>query len=139
MFVNKINNFKMKKKQIIIFLILALVSYFGYNYIYHKQRDIATEKSNYSIKLLDLENDLKNGDESFNKKYLDKTIEITGMISEIDSMSNAILIDDKIFATFSEKLNVDLKVNQNIQIKARCIGYDDLLEKFRFDQVTIIK
>lgn len=136
---NKINNFGMNKKQIIILLVLALVSYLGYNYIYHKQRDIATEKSNFSLKLSNLENDLKNGDESFNKKYLDKTIEITGVISEIDSLSNAILIDDKIFATFTEKLKVNLKVNQNIQIKARFIGYDDLLEKFRFDQVTIIK
>ena len=129
----------MKKKQIIIISVIVLISYFGYNYIYHEQRDIATEKSNFSLKLSNLENDLKKGDESFNKKYLDKTIEITGKITEIDSLSNAILIDDKIFATFSEKLNVDLKVNQNIQIKARCIGYDDLLEKFRFDQVTIIK
>ncbi len=129
----------MKKKQIIIILAIAIISYFGYNYVYHKQRDIATEKSNFSLKVLDLENDLKIGDDSFNKKYLDKTIEISGSISEIDSISNAILIDDKIFATFSKKLNTDLKVNKNIIIKARFIGYDDLLEKFRFDQVTIIK
>ena len=129
----------MKKKYIIITSIILLITFFGYKYIYHEKRNIETEKPNFSVKVTDLENDLKSGDAIFNKKYLDKTIEVTGVISEIEINNNAILVDDKIFATLSSKLNADLKVKDNIIIKARFIGYDDLLEKFRFDQATIIK
>lgn len=129
----------MKKKYIIITSIILLITFFGYKYIYHEKRNIETEKPNFSVKVIDLENDLKSGDAIFNKKYLDKTIEVTGVISEIEINNNAILVDDKIFATLSSKLNADLKVKDNIIIKARFIGYDDLLEKFRFDQATIIK
>ena len=129
----------MKKKYIIITSIILLITFFGYKYIYHEKRNIETEKPNFSVKVIDLENDLKSGDAIFNKKYLDKTIEVTGVISEIEINNNAILVDDKIFAILSSKLNADLKVKDNIIIKARFIGYDDLLEKFRFDQATIIK
>ena len=129
----------MKKKYIILTSIILLITFFGYKYIYHEKRNIETEKPNFSVKVIDLENDLKSGDAIFNKKYLDKTIEVTGVISEIEINNNAILVDDKIFATLSSKLNADLKVKDNIIIKARFIGYDDLLEKFRFDQATIIK
>ena len=129
----------MKKKYIIITSIILLITFFGYKYIYHEKRNIEIEKPNFSVKVIDLENDLKSGDAIFNKKYLDKTIEVTGVISEIEINNNAILVDDKIFAILSSKLNADLKVKDNIIIKARFIGYDDLLEKFRFDQATIIK
>lgn len=129
----------MKKKYIILITILLSIIFFVYRYIYHEQRNIETEKPNFSLKSIDLENDLKSGDVIFNKKYLDKTIEVSGVVSEIEITDNAILIDDKIFATLSSKLNTDVKVDDNILIKARFIGYDDLLEKFRFDQATIIK
>ena len=131
--------FRMKKKYIILITITLALCFFAYQYIYHEKRNIETEKPNFSLKVIDLENDLKSGDVLFNKKYLDKTIEVTGVISEIEINNNAILVDDKIFATLSTKPNADLKVKDNITIKARFIGYDDLLEKFRFDQATIVK
>jgi hypothetical protein len=129
----------MTKKILIIFTLILTICFFGYKYIYHEQRQIANEKSTFSVKLSDLETELKLGDESFNKKYLDKTIEVTGVVTEIDLPSNAILIDDKIFASFNDKENLtNIKVKVNTKIKARFIGYDDLLEKFRFDQVSVI-
>lgn len=129
----------MKKKYIIITIIVLSITFFVYRYIYHEQRNIETEKPHFSLKTIDLENDLSSGDALFNKKYLDKTIEVSGIISEIEIANNAILIDDKIFATFTNKLNTNMKVKDKILIKARFIGYDDLLEQFRFDQATIIK
>lgn len=82
---------------------------------------------------------MKNGDAIFNNKYLDKTIEVSGVVSEIEITDNAILIDEKIFATFRNIIDTDIKVKDKITIKTRFIGYDDLLEKFRFDQSIIIK
>ena len=106
----------MKKKYIILITILLSIIFFVYRYIYHEQRNIETEKPNFSLKSIDLENDLKSGDVIFNKKYLDKTIEVSGVVSEIEITDNAILIDDKIFATLSSKLNTDVKVDDNILI-----------------------
>lgn len=128
----------MKKKYIILITILLTITFFLYKYIYHSQRNIETEKPNFSLKSIDLETDFKNGDVFFNKKYLDKTIEVSGIVSEIEIAENAILIDEKIFATFINKIGTDIKIKDKILIKARFIGYDDLLEKFRFDQSTII-
>lgn len=129
----------MKRKYIILVTILFLTTFFVYQYIYHDKRNIETEQPYFSINSIDLENDLKSGDVGFNKKYLDKTIEVSGVISDIEIINNAILIDDKIFVTLNRRTKIDIKVTDSVTIKARFIGYDDLLEKFRFDQATIIK
>ena len=129
----------MKRKYIILVTILFLTTFFVYQYIYHDKRNIETEQPYFSINSIDLENDLKIGDVGFNKKYLDKTIEVSGVISDIEIINNAILIDDKIFVTLNRRTKIDIKVTDSVTIKARFIGYDDLLEKFRFDQATIIK
>jgi hypothetical protein len=49
-----------------------------------------------------------------------------------------VTINNKIYCQF-ESLNNDLKVNDSVAIKGRCIGFDDLLEEIKLDQCSIIK
>lgn len=126
------------KKFILITIFLCISGFFAYQYIFRKKTDIINTETNFSISSAILDKDFLNNQESFNKKYLDKTIELTGTISEIDSASNAILIDNKVFATFNNKTETGFKLNQIVHIKGRLVGYDDLLEYFKFDQVYII-
>ena len=59
----------MKRKY--IFLSIILLSIIGlYFYIYHDKRNIATETSAFSIKLIDLETNLKTDEITFNKNSL---------------------------------------------------------------------
>ena len=129
------------KKIILTTIFLCISGFLVYQYIFRKKTDIINTETNFSISSDILYKDFLDNQESFNKKYLDKTLQIKGKITEIDTQNNAVLIDNKIFSSFDNKYKLDktLKMNQNIQIKARFIGYDDLLENFKFDQVTVIK
>ena len=71
----------------------------------------------------------------FEKKHLNKTIEITGRITDVTKSD--LTLNNMVFCQFSENQLVEL--NSNITVKGRCIGYDDLLEQLKLDQCIIIK
>ena len=73
------------------------------------------------------------------QKYKDKTIQISGKITSIDAENKAIVIDEKLYATFLNILSNDVKVGNQIAIKGRFLGYDDLVEEFKIDQTTVIE
>ena len=52
--------------------------------------------------------------------------------------NESITINNKIFCNFT-KIFSELKVNDPISVKGRCIGYDDLLEEIKLDQCSIVK
>ncbi|WP_130735553.1 hypothetical protein [Flavobacterium sp. J27] len=128
-----------RNKWILILVILALAGVFGYNYIYKSHRDISSEKASFSITVGTLANDFKTDENKANEKYLDKTIDVNGTVTSFDSASNLIVIDEVLSATLLEKPNQEIVKDQNITIKGRFIGYDELLEEFKMDQVSIIK
>ncbi|PKQ46340.1 OB-fold protein [Confluentibacter flavum] len=124
----------MKKWSILIVLCVVVVI-IGYRYIYQDHRDIATETSIYKLTASDISNEFAINPMSSENKYLNKTIEVSGSIS--DKNPQNITIDGKVFCQFSNKIQTDLKTDQ-IKIKGRFIGYDDLLEQVKLDQCTII-
>lgn len=128
-----------KNKWIILLVVLVLVAFFGYNYVYKSHRDISTEEASFSIQVATLANDFKVDENKANEKYLDKTIDINGTVTSFDKESNLLVIDEVLSATLLEKPQKEIVKAQNITIKGRFIGYDELLEEFKMDQVTIIK
>lgn len=126
----------MKKYAIVLFLIVIL-SIVGYCYFFKPQRNISAEDASFSVTSKILVDELKKGDVYFNNKYLDKTLTISGLVSNIDKKNNAFEIDENIFATTTSSLPLTITLNQKIAIKARFIGYDDLLELFKFDQASL--
>ena len=128
-----------KYKWVILIAILIVVSIVGYNYLYKSHRDISSEEANFSITAAKLTNDFKESEGNANAKYLDKTIALSGNVTAIDTVSNILVIDEVVSATLEEKLDKIIQHNQKITIKGRFIGYDELLEEFKMDQVTIIE
>lgn len=128
-----------KKKWILIIVILIGIAFFGYNYLYKSHRDISSEEASFSITVAVLSADFKQDENVANAKYLDKTISVSGVVTEIDSIANAIIIDEVLSASFEGKPNAVVQKNEKIVIKGRFIGYDELLEELKMDQVTIIK
>ena len=126
----------MKKKVILIFLILAIIV--AYQYIYKSHRDITTEEGSYTIAATDFFSEFKANEKGANAKYLDKTIEVTGDLSNIDAATKSIVIDGKLFATFKSNIPETLKPNSKIKIKGRFLGYDALLEELKMDQCIVI-
>jgi len=127
----------MKRKLIIFFVLLIIVVIGAYLYTYKDHRNIATEKGSYSITATDIFIEFQINENSANAKYLDKTIEITGDLSNIDIETNSIIISDKLFATFIDQIPKELQVNSKIKIKGRFIGYDALMEELKMDQCVL--
>ncbi|MCB0464693.1 MAG: hypothetical protein KDC78_03310 [Aequorivita sp.] len=114
--------------------IIAII--IGYNYLYKDHRNIESEKAQYSLTAQQIHIEYNNDPIVFQNKYLNKTIEIIGFVSEIGATE--ITLDDMIFCQFSKQFNQQgIKLNSKISIKGRFIGYDDLLEQLKFDQCII--
>jgi hypothetical protein len=128
----------MKKKFIIIFALFLIVLYFGYKYIYKSHRDISSENAAFTITSAMILNDYKNDEKDANAKYSDKTIVVKGKITQIDLTTKSIVIDEKLYGMLLN-LDKDIKVNDSVSIKGRFLGYDELLEELKMDQITINK
>ncbi len=124
------------RKWIIILLALLIAAFIGYNYIYQDHRDIESEAAEFSMPSSEIALRFSEDATSAEQKFLNKTIEISGVISEMNS--NDLTIDDKAFCQFSGEIKEAIEVNSKIKIKGRVIGYDDLLEQVKLDQCTII-
>lgn len=130
----------MKKKLLVFVLVIAaVVSAIVYFYVYKEHRNIATETADYTITVADLQKEFMANDSIAYQKYQDKTVQIAGKISSTDAANKTIIMDDKLFATFLEKLPVDLVSGKQITIKGRFLGYDDLVEEFKMDQAAAVE
>ncbi len=127
----------MKKIILIIIVFLFALGAGLYFYMYKGHRIIADEDASYSLTVAKLESEFVQNDSLANKKYLDQTIEIYGKISSLDVVSNAIVLDEKMFGTCQNVIDQKLTVGKQVKMKGRFIGYDDLLGEFKMDQVSV--
>lgn len=127
---------KMKKKIIIFFLLIALVSFGAYKYIYKSHRNISDEKASFNLTVTQLIEDYSKDETAANAKYLDKTISVTGKITAINLSEKSITVDEKLFGIVTDDLS-HVKINDSITFKGRFIGYDELLEEVKMDQITL--
>ncbi len=95
-------------KKWFIIILICVIGFFGYKYVYQDHRNIANESSVYKITALEISNEFEINPISSENKYLNKTIEISGKIS--DKNSQNITIDDKVFCQFSTKNNKRLLI-----------------------------
>ncbi|MFC0603284.1 OB-fold protein [Winogradskyella pulchriflava] len=123
-------------KRIVIFGIIIVAAIVGYNYIYQDHRSIENEKAEFVLTSNEIAVQFSENLLASEQTYLNKTIEVSGLISEINT--NNITLDDKVFCQFSEAVEPSIKDNSKLKIKGRVIGYDDLLEQVKLDQCTII-
>jgi hypothetical protein len=127
----------MKRKAIIFFFLIIIVVIGTCLYTYKDHRDIATEKGSYTIAATEIFSEFQTNENNANAKYLDKTIEVTGDLSNIDVATKSIVINNKLFATFKDGVPKTLKPNSKIIIKGRFIGYDALVEELKMDQCVL--
>lgn len=127
----------MKNKIITVLLVLVAASIGVYFYAYKGHRDIATEEADFELTVSALSKEFSENDSLANSKYADKTIQIYGKVSNIDLSSHTIVIDEKVSAVFTDSVLPKINLQEQIKIKGRFVGYDDLLEEFKVDQVTL--
>ena len=128
----------MKKnlRKLIILITLIIIAFFVYQYIYQDHRDINTEKPEFTLSSDDLILQFSKNASEAEAKFLNKTIEVSGLVSEVNDQN--LVISNTIFCQFLNPITSPIDINTPINIKGRCIGYDDLLEEIKLDQCTII-
>lgn len=129
----------MKKKIIIAVSILLILAFAVYKFLYKEHRDIASEDVTYTETVIQVFEAFQKDTQKANAKYLDKTIEISGKITNIDPQNKLITVDEKLSARFTNSIPADIKPQKPIILKGRVVGYDDLLEEIQMDQCTIKK
>ena len=120
----------MTSKRIFLGIVLILMAIGFYYYAYKDHRNIATEGAVYSDTAVALKDSIVKNNEAF----LNQTVAVFGVVTFIDVHS--ITLDDALVAQFENRPAVQL--NQQLTLKGRCIGYDDLFEVVVLDQSTII-
>lgn len=119
---------------IVLLIIIALVVY---NYIYKSHRNIETEITSFVITASDLANEFTSDIENSNEKFLDKTLEISGIVTSVGKTS--LEIENNISCYFDNTITNAQLLHKKITVKGRCIGFDELLDEIKIDQCTVIE
>lgn len=98
-------------------------------------RDIPSEKSEFTTSATAIFSEFSNKPEMATKKYLNKTVQISGKVTNIGK--NVITLNEKVSCQLqvSEKVTMGSQIN----IKGRVTGYDDLIEELKLDLCLIVK
>jgi hypothetical protein len=130
----------MKKKILIAGILIVGLLFVGiYFYMYQEHRDISTEDANFSLTVKDLQAEFTADAVGANAKYLDKTIEVSGIVTSIDMGSHSVVLDEKLSAVFKDSVLGGIKLQNSIKVKGRFLGYDDLLEELKLDEASLSK
>ncbi|MCW4469770.1 OB-fold putative lipoprotein [Flavobacterium sp. MFBS3-15] len=125
----------MSKKGILIIVgILVLAGAVFYKgYLYRPVRDIGAETAALTVSSSELAADYEKDATAADAKYLNKTIEVTGAVTQ--AADSLITVDSLVVCSF-DKLPPN-KARGNVAIKGRCIGYDEIFGEVKLDQCTI--
>lgn len=122
------------KKTLFVLLLAFLIGFFAFNYIMHGGgRDIQAEISAYKVSSSDIKNEFSENVDVATKKYLNKTIEISGLISNIKD--SIVTIDETIYCKMISLENI--KNNKKTTVKGRFVGFDDLLQELKLDECNL--
>jgi hypothetical protein len=131
---------KNKNKILLLFVVCAfLLGSILFFYVYKEHRDISKESAKFTITVDQLHEQFQVNDSLSNATYADQTIIVSGIVSSIDSESNAVILDEKLYLTFNINENINFQSNQSVKIKGRFVGYDDLLDELKMDQCKLIE
>ena len=126
----------MRKKIIIINIavVLLAVLWLYKGYLYKDARNISDETPAVTIKAADLVQQYNSDQQKANTTFLNKTIEITGAITQV--ADSVVTIDGAVICSFDGKPNAFANA-KTVTVKGRCIGYDELFSEVKLDQCTL--
>lgn len=127
-----------KLKTILIFVaVFVIIAFVGYKYAMTAgARNLSSETSAFKTNSKEIIAEFSTDANDSNKKYLNKAIEISGIITT--STANQIILDETIICEINE--NKDVASNgKTITVKGRFVGFDDLLGELKLDCCSIVK
>lgn len=125
------------KKMILIAIVFLIIAVVTFKYVYKDHRDIVSERAEFIVESEDLILEFDSNSELASQKYLNKTIEVVGIITGIEK--DIVMLNNSIVCYVVNAGNNIPTLNSHVIVKGRFIGYDDLLEEIKIDQTSIIK
>lgn len=121
----------------IAFLLLGILVLFGvYKFVLNSaERDIESEKASFNVSAQKIIKEFSDDSAKASTNYQDKTIEITGVIT--NSEASQLILDGIVICEMTKKDTI--AIGKKATIKGRFVGYDDLMGELKMDQSTLIK
>lgn len=125
------------KKFLLTLLVLAILAFCGYYYVMHGgARDLASEETAFTVSSKSITDEFTTNVDLSNKKYLEKAVAIKGKITSISGLE--VIIDNNIICTLKE-MDSSVKKEDEVTVKGRVVGFDDLMSELKLDQCFILK
>ena len=129
---------KILKIVIILFVIGVIVGISVYMYVFHKpHRNIADEKPAFVLSATELLTQFSQREDSCNKVFGDKTLEIKGKIADITKKNNVVLTVvlenstsgvncnfDSAYSVENNNILNKFEIGNDVVLKGKCDGYD---------------
>ena len=120
---------------------IMATAYFVYN---KPHRDILSEKAQFSLSLVEMNEEFLADEDSAYKKYFNQVVEISGIAVAINEKANkrydVVLKSQGIIAN-GELIHANVQpktlIDQNVALKGLFIGYDNLLEEIKLSECSI--
>jgi hypothetical protein len=113
---------------IVISLIVAIFVYTQYN---KKHENLKNSEADFMVSAIELFNAYTTDEMAANKKYLNKVVEISGVVSKVESSDNAVQIfletGDPLFGIncdlAGDQVSDGIEVGSEITLRGICTGY----------------
>lgn len=125
-------NWLKRNKFLVVLFILLIVGYSAYKYAYKPHKTIEELKIDFEGSSTDF---LQKVSQNFSE-WNTKVVQLSGKVTAIDE--NGISLENQIYCQLKNTdARLSIKENDNIQIKGRVIGYDDLLDELKLEQCIL--
>ena len=126
----------MNTKLLFCLIIFSLCLYISYRYVYQEHRNIHTEEPKYIITSDSLFHHFNINEKEANQTYINQIIRIKGVINTISD--NQLILYPGISCILDSNNQLSRVLpNETIEIKGRCIGFDDLFSEVKMDQTIL--
>ena len=126
----------MNKKIIICLITFLLGLYASFRYIYQEHRNIFKEEPKYILTSDSLFHHFNINQKEANQIYNNQILKIKGVINTVSKNQLILYPGIACFSDRNIKLNGVLP-KDTIEIKGRCVGFDDLFLEVKMDQITL--
>ena len=131
------NNLQIIKKYLPpIFIVLLMIVYAVWN---KPHKNYSNTKPNITIDSSNFINEFKTNSTLATEKYLNQIILVKGNVT--DRLTKSVVLNNGIVCTFdslSLKALGLIQINNQVSIKGRFVGFDDLFEEIRLDHCFIM-